>query len=111
MPQNRKETAWKKSRKFGDVKGGRLRPKLADNIFNRQHNFLKLPENEQRPVLMLDNPSRDFFFPVSTDELMSFLNQLPEGLINKLTHIWFRKVSNPHYSCHYLCTATRHLNV
>ena len=39
MKQTRKETAWKKSRKFGDVKGGRKRPKLADNIFKRQHNF------------------------------------------------------------------------
>lgn len=40
MKQNRKETAWKKSRKFGDVKGGRKWPKIADNIFNRKHNLL-----------------------------------------------------------------------
>lgn len=40
MRQSRKETAWKKNRKFGDVKGGRMRPKLADNIFNRQHNLV-----------------------------------------------------------------------
>lgn len=60
MVQGRKETAWKKNRKFGDVKGGRKRPKLADNIFNRQHN-LKCPSNSDKtPIFIVDNPSKDF---------------------------------------------------
>lgn len=28
--QNKKKTAWKKSRTFGDIKGGRMRIKLKD---------------------------------------------------------------------------------
>lgn len=39
MTQNRKETAWKKNRKFGDLHGGRMRLKCADGIFNRKHNL------------------------------------------------------------------------
>ena len=56
MRQSRKETAWKKSRKFGDVKGGRMRQKLADNIFNRQHNLEKPTENDETPFFIKDNP-------------------------------------------------------
>jgi len=97
MRQNRKETAWKKSRKFGDVKGGRMRPKLADNIFNRQHSLLKPAKNDILPVFMIDNPSRDFFFPVTIDDIKTFLNKLPKEHSEKLTHIWLRKVSKKKY--------------
>lgn len=99
MRQDRKakETAWKKSRKFGDVKGGRMRPKLADNIFNRQHNLLPPKENEETPIFMKDNPSRDFFFPVSVEEIKTFLNKLPKEHTERLTHIWLRKMSKKEY--------------
>ena len=50
MGQSRKETAWKKSRKFGDVKGGRMRPKLTDNIINREHNFEVPKEYDETPI-------------------------------------------------------------
>lgn len=97
MYQNRKETAWKKSRKFGDVKGGRMRPKLADNIFNRQHNLQAPTEGEERPIYIQDNSSRDFFFPVSIDEIKRFLNKLPKEHTQKLTHVWLRKMSKKEY--------------
>ncbi len=97
MRQNRKETAWKKSRKFGDVKDGRMRPKLADNIFNRQHN-LKIPnENDETPIIIKDNPSRDFYFPVSAKELKEFINKLPKEQTENLTHIWLRKMTKKEY--------------
>jgi hypothetical protein len=41
MTISRKETAWKKNRKFGDVKGGRTFPKITNRIFNRQHSLQK----------------------------------------------------------------------
>ncbi len=97
MQQNRKETAWKKSRKFGDVKGGRMRPKLADNIFNRQHNLLAPTENQELPIFMVDNPSRDFYFPVSVEEIKQFLLKLPKEQTDNITHIWLRKVSKKEY--------------
>ncbi len=106
MTQSRKETAWRKSRKFGDVKGGRKRPKIADNVFNRQHNFLKPASNEIKPVIMLDNPSRDFFFPVAPEEVITFLKKLPDEITNKLTHLWFRKVTSKDFESEYSCQAS-----
>jgi len=97
MRQSRKETAWKKSRKFGDVKGGRKRPKLADNIFNRQHSLLAPNENDETPIYIMDNPSRDFFFPVSINEIKDFLSKLPNQQTENLTHIWLRKISKKEY--------------
>ncbi len=97
MRQNKKETAWKKSRKFGDVKGGRMRPKIADNIFNRQHNLFPPGEDEEAPIYIVDNPSRDFYFPVSVEEIKTFLNRLPKEHSKNLTHVWLRKMSAKEY--------------
>ncbi len=97
MTQSRKETAWKKSRKFGDVKGGRVYPKLADKIFNRQHNFLPPCDNEETPIFIVDNPSRDFYFPVSVKEIKAFLAQLPTDYTDDLTHVWLRKMKKKDY--------------
>ena len=43
MRQSRKQTAWKKSRTFGDIKGGRRWPKLKDNIVTVSYTHLTLP--------------------------------------------------------------------
>jgi hypothetical protein len=40
LNQNRKETAWKKNRKFSEIHGGRAPLKCADGIFKRHHNIL-----------------------------------------------------------------------
>ena len=50
MRQSKKQTAWKKSRTFGDVKGGRRWPKLKDNIVKRKHSLLKPSEFDELPV-------------------------------------------------------------
>lgn len=94
MKQSRKETAWKKNRKFGDVKGGRTRPKLVNDIFNRQHNLEAPKENEATPIFIQDNPSRDFFFPISIEEIKKILEKLPQEHTQNLTHIWLRKINN-----------------
>jgi len=95
--QIRKHTAWKKNRKFGDVMGGRVRPKLADNIFNRQHNLTAPKNNEETPIYIIDNPSRDFYFPVTIDEIKNTLSKLPIEHIDHLTHIWFQKIKKADY--------------
>lgn len=89
----KKETSWKKSRKFGDVKGGRKRPKLTDNIFERKHNFLPSSKGEDTPIFIVDNPSRDFYFPASVEEIKETLDKLPKEHIENLTHVWLRKVN------------------
>lgn len=95
--QTRKHTAWKKNRKFGDVMGGRKRPKLADCIFIKQHNLTAPNEKQETPIFIIDNPSRDFYFPVTVDEVKEILRRLPNDHTDHLTHIWFQKIKKSDY--------------
>lgn len=97
MMQNRKQTALKKNRKFGDVYGGRMRTKLADNIFNRKHNLLPPKEGEEKPKFMIDNPSRDFYFPIHVEDIKEALAKLPREHTSCITHIWLRKLRKNEY--------------
>lgn len=97
MSISRKETAWKKSRKFGDVKGGRTSPKIANKIFNRQHSLQKPSENDESPIFIKDNPSKDFYFPISETEILEKINQLPDEYRKNITHIWLKKVDKEDY--------------
>jgi hypothetical protein len=74
---DRKQTAWKKSRKFGDVYGGRGSPKICDRIFNRAHSLSPPSQLDRLPIYVVDNPARDFFFPLQPDEIARELQQLP----------------------------------
>ncbi len=94
----RKHTAWKKNRKFGDVWGGRNSPKLADKIFNRQHNLTAPKSDETTPIYIVDNPSRDFYFPVTIDEIKTTLNKLPKKHTDHLTHVWLQKIKKTDYT-------------
>lgn len=93
MRQSRKQTAWKKSRTFGDVKGGRKWPKLKDNIVKRKHSLLKPSEFDKLPIYMVENPSKDFYFPITIDDIKNVLAQLPPEHVEGLTHIWLRKTN------------------
>ncbi len=95
--QSRKHTAWKKNRKLGDVMGGRKRPKLTDNIFNRLHNLPKPVAGEETPIYITDNTSRDFYFPVTVEEIKAILSKLPREDTMSITHIWLRKIKKTAY--------------
>ena len=96
----RKHTPWKKSRKFGDVYGGRTRPKIADNIFDRCHDLDAPEADRDLPILLQDNPSRDFYFPISAVEALSALRELPNYDVSGITHIWCRRLRKKEYdSC------------
>ena len=97
MTVSRKETAWKKSRNFGDVKGGRTFPKIANRIFNRKHLLHKPSKNDELPIFIKDNPSKDFFFPVNETEILERLNQLPIEHRENITHIWLKRVDKEDY--------------
>lgn len=60
----KKQTSWKKSRKFGDVMGGRMRPKITDKVFNRMHNFHPPADGDEVSVFLIDHPTRDFLFQI-----------------------------------------------
>jgi hypothetical protein len=94
---DRKTTAWKKSRKFGDVHGGRCRPKLSDNIFRRCHSLKAPAKGVELPILIQDNPSRNFFFPISAHEACAVLRALPERDTSGITHIWCRRLKKSEF--------------
>lgn len=89
--KTRKSTAWKKNRKFGDVFGGRRRPKIKDGIIRRTHSLAAPSEFDEIPVFMTENTSRDYFFPVTTEEIREALERFPYGDTQYITHIWLRK--------------------
>lgn len=95
--QTRKHTAWKKNRRFGDIKGGRLRVKCKDGIFNRYHSFLKPSKGVETPVFMVENPSKDFYFPITPDDIKEVLKKLPNEHTRSLSYIWLRKIKKRDY--------------
>ncbi len=91
-------TPWKKSRKFGDIYGGRERLKCSDNIFQRLHSIKRPNSNDVLPILIEDNPSRDFFFPLSGQETLETLRGLPKRDYEEITHVWLRRLKKTDYT-------------
>ncbi|WP_431113049.1 hypothetical protein [Variovorax paradoxus] len=89
--KRRSTTPWKKSRTYGDLYGGRARRRFADNIFARAHSLQRPADGQHLPVLLQDNPSRDYVFPVSVEEVAAALECLPAHHREGITHIWLRK--------------------
>lgn len=77
--------------------GGRTHPKLVDKIFNRKHNLHVPSSNEETPIYKIDNPSRDFYFPVTVDDVKNTLSKLPVDHTEHITHIWFQKIKKAEY--------------
>lgn len=94
---DRRTTAWKKSRKFGDVYGGRRSVKVPDRIFNRAHSLPALTADDEKPVFIVDNPSRDFIFPLTAKEIKAELVRLPDRDWSTITHIWLRRFRKRDY--------------
>ena len=95
---DRKTTAWKKNRKFGDVYGGRVHPKHADNIFKKCHSLKRPADGDALPILMQDNPSRNFFFPIDVHEAAEALKALPTREYSGITHIWCRRLKQSEFN-------------
>lgn len=94
---DRKKTAWKKSRTFGDIYGGRTRRRLSDNIFARAHSLSRPGQNDDLPILIQENPSRECFFPLSANEVKKALKALPKEDYEGITHIWLRRIKKSEY--------------
>jgi hypothetical protein len=94
---DRKQTAWKKSRTFGDVFGGRTRIKIPDRIVRRAHSLHRPGPHDRLPIFIVDNPSREFFFPLTPDEIRRELNHLPKHDWSRITHIWERRFKKAEY--------------
>lgn len=97
MNVSRKSSAWRKNRKLGDVYGGRRWPKITDKILYRCHNLKAPTIGQETPIIIEDNPSRDFFFPLKVSEALEVLKTLPQEHIEGITHLWFRKIKKSEY--------------
>ncbi len=95
---NRKLTAWKKNRQLGDIAGGRRRVKHEDNIICRQHTFTRPSLSEELPFLIQENPSRDFYFPITASEACAYLKTFPPEDISGLTHLWLKPLKSKEYA-------------
>lgn len=94
---NRKATAWKKNRQLGDIAGGRRRLKLENNILRREHSFTAPSLQEEIPILMQDNPSRNFYFPITAIEARDYLRTFPTENIEEITHLWLKRLKVKEY--------------
>jgi hypothetical protein len=93
----RRQTAWKKSRTFGDVFGGRAKRKITDGVFRRAHSLNPPGPHDSPPIFIIDNPSRDFFFPLEREEIIEGLALLPRCDWCTITHIWQRRFRKADY--------------
>jgi hypothetical protein len=93
----RKQTRWKKSRTFGDVYGGRRHRKIPDGIVSRAHSLKRPSAHDVLPLFIVDNSSRDFYFPLTPDEIRTELAHLPERDWSQITHIWQRRFKKAEY--------------
>lgn len=89
--KSNKKTAWKKNRRFGDIMGGRSRVKLKDGIVKRLHSLPVPAVSDELPVFIVDNASRDYYFPISVDDVRNELLNYSDDEISCVTHIWFRR--------------------
>jgi hypothetical protein len=94
---SRNPTPWKKSRTLGDIYGGRERRKFADNIFERSHSLERPSANDELPILLEDNPSKDFVFPLNGEEVVETLKALPKRDYAGITHVWLRRLKKQDY--------------
>lgn len=93
---DRKQAAWKKSRTFGDVYGGRTRRKIPGRILRRAHSLDPPEPQAEKPIIIVDNPSRDFFFPLTPSEI-KHVTYLPKRNWQQITHIWQRRFKKTEY--------------
>ena len=89
--KSNKKTAWKKNRRFGDIMGGRSRVKLKDGIVTRLHSLPVPANSDELPIFIVENTSRDYYFPISVDDVKNELQNYSDEEISCITHIWLRK--------------------
>jgi hypothetical protein len=80
---------WRRSRTFGDLYGGRTRPRVTDGIFMRLHSIQAPVAGDELPIVLVDNPSRDMVHPVAPGAAVERVRQLPDAA--GITHVWLRR--------------------
>jgi len=91
-----RQTPWKLRGRLGEVYGGRVHPRWS-HVIDQVHSLDPPGEQEEQPICITDNPSRDFVFPITAGEAVARLRQLPEGHVRGLTHVWLRRIRKRDY--------------
>jgi hypothetical protein len=70
---------------------------LATKFFARAHSISRPSPRDELPIVIEDNPSRDFFFPLSGEEVVTALKTLPKRDYAGITHVWLRRGKKADY--------------
>ena len=62
-----------------------------DDIFARSHPFSAPEPTDDIPLLIVDNPSKGYYFPIDVDDIQDVLDSYPKEEVDFITHIWLRK--------------------
>ena len=62
-----------------------------DDIFARSHPFSAPEPTDDIPFLIVDNPSKGYYFPIDVDDIQDVLDSYPKEEVDFITHIWLRK--------------------
>ena len=62
-----------------------------DDIFARSHPFSAPEPTDDIPLLIVDNPSKGYYFPIDVDDIQDVLHSYPKEEVDFITHIWLRK--------------------
>jgi hypothetical protein len=62
-----------------------------DDIFARSHPFSAPEATDDIPFLIVDNPSKGYYFPIDVDDIQNVLDSYPKEEVDFITHIWLRK--------------------
>ena len=62
-----------------------------DDIFARSHPFSAPEATDDIPFLIVDNPSKGYYFPIDVDDIQDVLDSYPKEEVDFITHIWLRK--------------------
>ena len=87
--RSRKHTAWKKNRQFGDLYGLAAFSRVQRIYIPHTHLPSPLP-GVDGPQLIENKPHRDLFFPVTGQEVLDRIGELPKHHTEGLTHVWLR---------------------
>ena len=85
----------RRSRKIGLTQGGRVKGGRAYEKWSRvftQDIWAKLSESDLKWQFLVENPSRDYYHPCSTDEIEQVLKLLPGTLTENIRAIVLRRL-------------------
>lgn len=64
-----------------------MRLKLHDKIFKREHSFTAPTDLDETPIFIVENTSRDYYFPIGVDDVREILSNYPVDRTKFITDV------------------------